>query len=78
MSSTMLASESRAKLADVREIASRCGCSQRTVARLSKNGAMPRPIRLGRLVRWRLRTGDPATGVEDWIDAECPTLSLAV
>jgi len=33
---------------------------------------MPRPVKLGDvLVRWNRRTGDPATGIEDWIADGC-------
>lgn len=66
--------ESSAKLVgDVKAVAEFCACSPRHVYRMADRGAMPRPIRLGSLVRWRLRTGDPATGVLDWIEAGCPS-----
>jgi hypothetical protein len=63
-----------APLGDVEAVADVCGgCSTRHIYRLSDRGAMPRPVRLGSLVRWRMRTGDPMTGVLDWIDAGCPS-----
>ena len=47
-------------------------CSERHVRRMSDGGQMPRPVHVGRLVGWRLRTGNPMTGVLDWIEAGCP------
>jgi excisionase family DNA binding protein len=43
------------------------GCSRRHVVRLADAGRMPRPIRLGSLVRWR------RAELEAWIDAGCPS-----
>lgn len=60
-------------LGDVKAVATLCDCSSRHVYRLSDAGRMPRPVKLGSLVRWRLRTGDPKTGVLDWIEAGCPS-----
>lgn len=48
-------------------------CSSRHVRRMADAGLMPRPVHVGRLVRFRLRTGNPTTGVLDWIEAGCPT-----
>ena len=64
--------ETAAKLLDVRAVAALLDCSTRHVYRLSDAGRMPRPVKIGTLVRWRLRTGDPATGIEDWLEAGCP------
>ncbi len=58
-------------LLTVRQVAALLGCSVRHVYRLSDRGAMPRPVRLGNLVRWNRRTDDSATGIEDWIAAGC-------
>lgn len=60
-----------ATLLTVRQVAALLGCSARHVYRLSDRGAMPRPVKLGNLVRWNRRTGDPATGIEDWIAGGC-------
>ena len=62
---------------DVDAVAELLGCSPRHVRRMADSGAMPRPVHLGRLVRFRLRTGNPMTGVLDWIAAGCPSCRLA-
>ena len=57
-----------AELLDVRAVASLLGgCSTRHIYRLSDAGQMPRPIRLGSLVRWR------RAELEAWIGAGCPS-----
>ena len=53
-------------LADVRQIAALLKCSARHVYRLSDAGKMPRPVKLGYLVRWNRRA------VEAWIADGCP------
>jgi predicted DNA-binding transcriptional regulator AlpA len=41
-----------------------------TVDRMIARGDLPQPIRCGgRLLRWRMRTGDSRTGALDWLDA---------
>ncbi|EMI54684.1 helix-turn-helix transcriptional regulator [Rhodopirellula sallentina] len=42
------------------------GCSPRHVRRLVDSGAMPKPIRLGSLLRW------PRGQIEQWIQEGCP------
>ncbi|TWU21808.1 helix-turn-helix transcriptional regulator [Bythopirellula polymerisocia] len=59
-------------LGDVECIAEIYSCSTRHVIRMVEAGKVPAPVRVGNLVRWRLRTGDPMTGVYDHIDAGCP------
>ncbi len=54
-------------LLDVRQVAALLGVSTRTVYRLADSGLMPRPVRLGALVRW------PRAAVEEWIAAGCPS-----
>lgn len=44
------------------------GCSTRHVYRLADSGRMPRPIKLGSLVRW------PRAVVEQWINDGCPNV----
>jgi excisionase family DNA binding protein len=61
-------SEHTAELLDVRRTAQLLGCATRTVYRLSDSGKMPRPVRLGSLVRWR------ADELRRWIDAGCPAV----
>ena len=46
--------------------------SQRHIRRLTDAGRMPAPVRLGALLRWPARTGNPLTGIHDWIAAGCP------
>jgi len=41
-------------------------CSARTVRRLQAQGAMPRPLKLGALVRWRRED------IDRWICEGCP------
>lgn len=55
-----------AALLDVQAVAALLGCSPRTVYRLSDAGRMPRPIKLGALVRWNRAT------LESWIADGCP------
>ena len=54
---------SAADLADV------LGVSLRTVRRLDSYGKLPRPVRLGRAVRWR------RDEVARWVEAGCPDRS---
>lgn len=61
-----------ANLLDVGAVAEMLGCSTRHIYRLSDAGKMPRPVKLGALVRWRRSTGDFRTGIEEWIVAGCP------
>jgi predicted DNA-binding transcriptional regulator AlpA len=56
-----------AALLDVEAVAAMLGgCSVRHVYQLSDAGLMPRPIHLGRLVRWC------RASLETWIVAGCP------
>lgn len=57
-----------AELLDVKYVALLLGgCSTRHVYRLADARKMPRPIKLGSLVRWR------RTELESWISAGCPS-----
>ncbi len=51
---------------DVGDIATLLKASSRHVRRLADAGAMPRPLHLGRLVRWR------RADVDQWLAAGCP------
>lgn len=62
-----------ATLLDIRQIAEFLSCSLRHVQRQTDSGQMPRPLHIGRLLRWRARTGNPMTGLHDWVDAGCPS-----
>ena len=54
-------------LLDVQQVAALLKCSARHVYRLSDAGKMPRPVKLGHLVRWNRQA------VEDWIADGCPS-----
>jgi len=54
-------------LLDVRAVAAMLGCSPRHVYRLADRGAMPRPAKLGGLVRWC------RAALEIWIADGCPS-----
>lgn len=57
-----------AELLDVKAVALVLGgCSTRHVYRLADAGRMPRPIKLGALIRWR------RAELEAWIGAGCPS-----
>lgn len=60
-----------AELLDVRAVAAMLDCSPRHVYRLADAGRMPKPRRLGQLVRWSRRE------LEQWIDAGCPAVRAA-
>jgi excisionase family DNA binding protein len=55
-----------ATMLTVHDVARMLNCSARTVYRLTDAGKMPRPVKLGALVRW------PREVVEQWIAAGCP------
>jgi len=54
-----------ALLVDVRAVAHMLGCSWRHIYRLADAGKMPRPIRLGSLVRWR------KSDLDQWLADGC-------
>ena len=58
---------SNAALLDVRRVANLLGCSSRTVYRLADAGRMPRPVKLGALVRWS------RSAIQEWIADGCPS-----
>jgi len=49
----------------VRDVAERLGCSTRTVYRLIATGNLPKPLRIGALIRWQREV------FEAWIAAGC-------
>lgn len=59
-------SEPKSELLDVNAVAALLGASSRTVRRLADWGRMPRPISLGRMVRWQRGV------IEEWIREGCP------
>ena len=57
---------SPAALLDVKAVASLLGgCSVRHIYRLVDAGLMPRPVKLGALVRWR------RSDLHSWLDGGC-------
>ena len=54
-----------AELLDVQAVAALLHCSPRHVYRLADAGRMPRPMKLGALVRWR------RSELQVWIDGGC-------
>lgn len=54
-------------LLDVGTVAAVCICSTRHIYRLADSDRMPRPIKLGSLVRWR------KDDIKEWIDNGCPS-----
>ncbi len=58
--------ESKPELLDVNAVAALLGSSSRTVRRLADWGRMPRPVSLGRMVRWQRSV------IEEWIREGCP------
>lgn len=65
--------ESKARLTDLAqligpgEVAELLGCSTRHVYRLVDMGKLPRPRKLGALVRW------PLVEIRKWVEDGCPT-----
>ena len=60
------------RLIGVDELAEITGLSRPTLWRHHESGICPPGLKIGRSVRWRLRTGDPRTGICDWIECGCP------
>ena len=59
---------SDAALLDVGGVASLLRCSKRHIFRMADGGKMPRPIRLGRLLRFN------KAAIERWISEGCPSV----
>jgi excisionase family DNA binding protein len=55
----------QAALLTVDDVATLCGVSTRHILRLSDAGKMPRPLKLGRLSRWR------RDEIDRWIGSGC-------
>jgi excisionase family DNA binding protein len=64
---TLPPADGPAALLDVRCVAALIGCSPRNVHRLADSGRMPRPLKIGRLIRWRRQDFDA------WLAAGCPS-----
>lgn len=57
-------------LVSAQMLAKRLQLSVRTLWRLRSAGKLPKPVRLGGSVRWRV------TDINAWVDAGCPGLQL--
>jgi len=60
-----------AALLDVGAVAEMLGCSRRHIYRLADAGRMPRPVKLGQLVRWR------RAELTEWLDGGCKPVRTA-
>ena len=60
-----------AALLSVEQVAELLNCSRRHIYRLADSGRLPRPVRLGALIRWR------RTELTEWLDAGCPAVRTA-
>ena len=59
-------------LYDINQLSAEGLGSPRHIRRMVDSGRMPASVRLGRLIRFRMETGDPTTGIRDWVNAGCP------
>ena len=59
---------STAELLDVKTVSEILACSTRHVYRMADAGFMPRPVKLGQLVRWR------RAELTRWLSQGCPRL----
>jgi excisionase family DNA binding protein len=57
---------SASRLLDVSDVARVLNCSKQHVRRLADAGRMPRPVKLGALIRWN------RAEIETWLAAGCP------
>lgn len=53
---------------NVVDLGTRWGCSPRHVRRMADSGRIPRPIKLGNLIRW------PVAVIEQWETDGCPNV----
>ena len=52
-------------LLNVKEVAALCSMSVRNIYRLTDEGRMPKPVRIGGAVRWR------RVDIEKWVEGGC-------
>jgi predicted DNA-binding transcriptional regulator AlpA len=64
-------SESSKLLLRAAEVGALMGASERWIWDKASAGKLPKPLRIGRFVRWRRRD------IEAWIEAGCPDCSKA-
>lgn len=60
------------RMVEIDWIESATKLSKPTIRRHHDAGLLPAGCKIGRSLRWRLRTGDPKTGLLDWLEAGCP------
>ena len=63
----MIAKSPTRPLSDVSTVAARLSVSAKTVRRWADSGQMPKPIRVGRLLRWRPEV------IDQWVADGCPS-----
>ncbi len=56
------------ELLDAKSVAILLDCSPRHVVRLADSGRLPRPLKVGRLTRWRRED------ISDWVLGGCPSI----
>lgn len=61
--------EDEALLMNTREVAKLLTVSEKTVYTMQTNGEMPKPVRIGRAVRWG------RDEIKTWVDEGCPPAS---
>jgi len=59
------------RLLTIGEVADLLKLSIRTIRRLADSGKMPRPVKVGALIRWK------AIDLESWVEAGCPSVRRA-
>lgn len=74
MSDPATLSFNQSRMVDIQHLSDVTGLSKPTLWRHHEAGLIPAGCKIGRAVRWRLRTGDPKTGLLDWLEAGCPTV----
>jgi len=60
---------SNTQLLDINQVRSLLNCSQRHIYRLVEKDQMPKPIKLGSIVRWS------SSVIDNWIFNDCPPVS---
>ncbi|MCC6489496.1 MAG: helix-turn-helix domain-containing protein [Candidatus Hydrogenedentes bacterium] len=68
MSEDFSQDQNDARLIDVQGVAALLGCCTRSVYRFADMGRIPRPIKLGHLVRWDRQV------LDKWISDGCPDM----
>jgi len=72
MTDTAIPSIDDCRMIDIVELSRLTCLSKPTLWRHHEAGLIPAGCKIGRAVRWRLQTGNPQTGILDWLEAGCP------